>query len=139
MRDRNRILKRLKSQTKIAEDWHKGEIIFETTQQDVGQIIILGDDTAPIRVEFFRKGFRDAFDPNLYKVKRTGIERVQPHVNQPGLFRVLYTHQVVDKATSKVVGEVVTRLFRAPGSKGNHWALLSITIQGIEIYKLEGA
>jgi hypothetical protein len=138
MSNRVSILKRLRSQTKIAKDWEKNEIVFETKQEDVGKIIILGDDTSPIRVHFYRKGFRDVFDPNLYKLRRVGLERKQEHANQPGLFRVIYAHEVIDKATSKVVGEVLTRLFRS-SSAAPSWDLLSITLHGVEVYKMPGA
>jgi hypothetical protein len=131
------ILKRLRGQRNVGKDWRKNEIVFETKQEDVGQIVVLGDDTSPIRVHFYRKGFRDAFDPNLYKIRRIGLERQEPHSNQPGLFRILYTHEVIDRATSKIVGQVITRYFRAPGAKPS-WDLESITIHGVVIYKMPG-
>ena len=132
------ILKKLRSQTKVNSDLEKHEVVVEAKQEDIGQIIVLGGDTAPIRIHLYRKGYRDAFDPDLFKLKRVGLKRTEVNATQPNAFRTIYTHEVIDRKTSRVVGEVLTRLFRAPGA-GPSWDLLLIKIHGVEVYRLKGA
>lgn len=135
---RHGVLERLRSQRKAEAGWRKHEVLCEAADHnDVGQIFNLEEDISALRVRFFDRGFRDVVDRNLYKLRRRDIQRTEVYAGDPNTYRVIYFHDVLDKKTLEIVGEVQTRLFRAPGV-GSSWAIKLIVINGVEIKSLQG-
>ena len=146
------ILSRLRSQTQRAggfqkcppfdtksKEWDhtkhfgRNEVAYETPlYSDVGQIIFLGGPKETAALDFYLHSYTEFLDPELYKLRENSAKRQRiPHANEPRAELYRFYYDIIEHSTGLVVGEIVTRRFRFPGSRsGNNWALVSITFQG---------
>jgi hypothetical protein len=134
------ILKRMRGQRTTSNNrrWQRGEAVYAQPKQDVGVIRLLGDADAPHRVQTYLHGFSNLFDPDIYKINRKGIKR-DTRIDYPSIERIIYDHEIIQIQDGGVVGNITTRYWKSPGSRGGEWALMKIVYQGEVLYEMEGA
>jgi hypothetical protein len=107
------------------------EVAYEAGQYtDVGQIIFLGGPKETTAMYFYRHAFTEFLDPDLYRLREAKAKRRRvAHVSESRAEIVYFTYDIIECSTESVVGEVITRRFKAPGTE-NHWALKQVMFRG---------
>jgi hypothetical protein len=107
------------------------EVAYEASQYtDIGQIIFLGGPKDTTAMYFYRHAFIEFLDPDLYKLREAKAKRRRvAHVSEPRAEIVYFAYDIIECGTENVVGELITRRFKAPGTR-NHWALKQVTFRG---------